>query len=60
MEYTWDLVMLYRKGNKVNQQTRGLWIEKSKKMFSDIFTIKMTRLFKAINQMRLNNVHNYP
>lgn len=29
-------------------------------MFSDIFTIKMTRLFKAINQMRLNNVHNYP
>lgn len=59
MEYTWDLVTLYRKGNEVNQQTQGLWIEKSKKMFSDIFTIKMTTLFKAINQMRLYNGHNY-
>lgn len=38
---------------KGSQHTQGLQIEKGNKMFSDIFTIKMTRIFKAINQIRL-------
>lgn len=31
-----------------------------KNMFSDTFAIEITRIFKAMHQMRLYNVHNYP
>lgn len=38
---------------KGSQSTQGLQIEQDNKIFYDIFTIKMTRIVKAINQIGL-------
>lgn len=58
MEYTWHLVILYRKWKEVNQQTRGLQVGKDNKIFSVIFKTKMTRIFKAINQQYIMFITN--
>lgn len=48
MEYTWDLVTLYKKMKGSGSTNTRFTNREGNKMFSDIFTIKRTRIFKAI------------
>lgn len=51
MEYTWDLVTLYKKWKEVDQQTQGLQIEKVIKCFLIYLQSKELEYLKLLNEI---------